>query len=146
MVYASRIDVCSWMSNVAVPSRAGDLVVLEEVSEVVDTQKLCQSDPQESEEVLLHLPDLEASVAVGSVAGFKVDLVVAGSEVDSEVGIGPTSAEDEAVSDIKVEVALVEEVAAARRMGTVMVRHRPLTLLLDLEDEVASVVGMVALL
>ncbi len=145
MVSASKTDVCSWTSSVAVPSKAGDPVVLGEASGVVDTPKLCQYGPQEPEEASLLLLDLEALVAV-SVADFKVGLVVVDSEAVSEAEIDLISVVVEEASDIKAEAALAEEVgmAVARRM-VMAAPHHPLMLHLDLEVEAASVVGMVPL-
>lgn len=146
MVSVSKIDVCSWMSSVAVPSKAGDPVVLGEVSEVVDTPKLCQYGPQESGQAFLLQLDLVALVAV-SVAVFKVDPVVVDLEVVSVAGIDLISVEDEEASDTKVEAALAEEVGMAqvRRMAMEMAQHHRLMLRLDLEEEAALVVGMVPL-
>lgn len=146
MVSASKTDVCSSMSSVAVPSKAGDPVVLGEVSEVVDTQKPCQYGLQESGQASLLQLDLVALVAV-SVADFKVDPVVVDLEVVSEAGIDLTSEVDEEVLDTKAEAALAEEVgmAPARRMAMEMGQHHRLMLRLDLEEEAALVVGMVPL-
>ncbi len=146
MVSVSKTDVYSWMSSVAVPSKAGDPVVLGEVSEVVDTPKLCQSGPQESGEASLPQLDLVALVAV-SVAVSKAEPVVVDLEAVSEAVIDPTFVVDEEVSDTKAEAALAEEVgmAPARQMAMEMAQHHPLMLHLDLEEEAALVVGMVPL-
>lgn len=81
-----------------------------------------------------------------SVADSKVDLAV-DSEADSAAEIGLTFVAVEAVSDIKAEAALVEEVGTAevRRMAMEVAQHHPPMLLLDLEEEVVLVVGMVPL-
>lgn len=134
------------MSSVAAPSKAGDPVVLGEVSEVVDTPKLCQYGPPELGVVSLLQLDLVALVAV-SVAAFKLDLVVVDSEAVSEVAIDLTFVVDEEASDTKAEAALAEGVGMvlARLMAMGMGPHHPLMLPLDLEEEVASAVGMVPL-
>lgn len=85
-------------------------------------------------------------LVVVSVVVSKVDLAV-GSEAASEAEIDPTFVEVEAASDIKAEAALVGEVGTAevRRMVMAVAQHHPLMLLLDLEEEAVSVVGMAPL-
>jgi hypothetical protein len=99
------------------------------------------------QEASLRQLDLEVSV-VDSVAASGGLHVVEGFEEDSEVVIDLTSVEDEAASDIKVAVALVEEVGmvVVRPMAMVIAQHHPLMHLLVLEEEAALVVGTVALL
>lgn len=113
---------------------------------VVAIPKLCPLDQWVSEVDLLLLPVLEAS-AVVSVVDLEADHVVVDLGEVSEV-IDLTFVEEEEVLDIKEVVALVEEVgmAVVRLMATVMAQRRPLMHLLALEEEVALVVGTVALL
>ncbi len=95
---------------------------------------------------MLRLPDLEAWAGV-SVAGLEAGHGVVDLGEDSEV-IDLTFVEEGEVLDIKEAVALVEEVGmvVVRLMATVMAQRRPLMHLLALEEEVALVVGTVALL
>ncbi len=95
---------------------------------------------------LLLLPVLEASVVV-SVAGLEAGHAVVDLGEVSEV-IDLTFVAEGEVLDIKEAVALVEEVGmvVVRLMATVMAQRRPLMHLLVLEEEVALVVGTVALL
>ena len=113
---------------------------------VVVIPKLCPLDQLVLEVDLLLLPVLEASVVV-SVAGLEVGHVVVGLGEVSEV-IDLTFVEEGAVLGIKEAVALVEEVGmvVVRLMATVMAQRRPRMHLLALEEEVALVVGTVALL
>lgn len=108
--------------------------------------KLCPLDQWASEVDLLLLQVLEASVVV-SVAGLEAAHEVVGLGEVSEV-IDPTFVEGGEVLDIKEVVASVEEVGmvVVRLMATVMAQRRPLMHLLVLEEEVALVVGTVALL
>ncbi len=146
MVSVSKTDVYSWMSSVAVPSKAGDPVVLGGVSEVADTPKLCQYGPQELGVASL-LQLAQVALVADSVAASKLDPVVVDSEAVSEVAIDLTFVVDEEASDTKAEAASAEEVGMvlARRMAMGMAQHHPLMLSLDLEEEAASVVGMVPL-
>ena len=146
MVYASKTGKCLSMLSAAVPSKAGDLVVWVEVLAAVAILKLCPLDQWASEVDLLLLQVLEASVVV-SVAGLEADHVVVGLGAVSEV-IDLTFVEGEEVLDIKEVAALAEEVGmvVVHLMATVMAQRRPLMHLLALEEEVALVVGTVALL
>ena len=146
MVYVSRSGKCLSMSSEAVLSKAGDLVVWVEGLAAVAIPKLCPLAQWVSEVDLLLLPVLEASVEV-SAAGSEAGHVVVDSGEDSEV-IDLTFVEEGEVLDIKEAVALVEEVGmvVVRLMATVMAQRRPLMHLLALEEEVALVVGTVALL
>ena len=145
MVYVLRTGKCLSMSSAAVLSKAGDLVVWAEVLVGVATPKLCPLDQWVSEVDSLLLPVLEASVVV-SVAGLEAGHVV-GDLGEVSVAIGLTFVEEGEVLDIKEAVALVEEVGmvVVRLMATVMAQRRPLMHLLVLEEEVALVVGTVAL-
>ena len=146
MVYVSRSGKCLSMSSEAVLSKAGDLVVWVEGLAAVAIPKLCPLDQWVSEVDLLLLPVLEASVEV-SAAGSEAGHVAVDLGEDSEV-IDLTFVEEGEVLDIKEAVALVEEVGmvVVRLMATVMAQRRPLMHLLALEEEVALVVGTVALL
>lgn len=146
MVYVSRIGKCLSTLSAAVLSKAGDLVVWVEGLAAVAIPKLCPLDQWLSEVDLLLLLVLEALVVV-SVAGLEARHVVVGSGEVSEV-IDLTFVEEGEVLDIKEAVALVEEagMVVVRLMATVMAQHRPLMHLLVLEEEVALVVGTVALL
>lgn len=114
----------------------------------VGIPKLCQLDQLLHQEASLRQQDrgglVEASVADSEAH----HAVVVDFEEASEATTDLISVEDEVVSDIKVEAALVDEVgmAAVRLTATVMAQHHPLMRLLDLEEEVALVMGMVALL
>lgn len=146
MVFALKIDVSLSMSSVAVQSRDGGLVALGEVWVVVDIPKQRQCDLQELEEDSLLQLDLETSEVV-SAAGSEELHAEADSEGASVVVSDKTFAEDEEVLDTKAGVALAEEVGIAVVLPTAMamVRHHPQMLLRVLEEEEASVVGMVAL-
>ena len=148
MGFASKIDVFLSTSSVAVPSRDGDLVVLEGDLGAVDIPKLCRLDLQESAEVSLLQLDLEASVAV-FVEALAAVLAVAASGV-SAVVIAAALAAEEVALDTKVEAVLVvEEVGMAvdRPMATVMAQqHLRMHLLALAETAVALAVVMVALL
>ena len=146
MVYVLKTGKCLSMSNAAVLSKAGGLVVWVEVLVAVAILKLCPLDQWVSGVDLLLLPVPEASVVV-SVAGLEAGHVVVGLEEVSEV-IDLTFVEEGEVLGIKEAVALVEEVgmAVVRLMATVMAQRRPLMHLLALEEEEALVVGMAALL
>ncbi len=147
MVYVSRIVACWLMSSVVVLLKDGDLVAWVEDSVAVDIPKQCRLDLWVRQEASLRQLDLEVSV-VDSVAALGGLHVAEGFEEDSEVVIDLTSVEDEAASDIKVAVALVEEVGmvVVRPMAMVIAQHHPLMHLLVLEEEAALVVGTVALL
>lgn len=152
MVSASRTDVFSSTLNVAVPSKDGDLVALEEDSEAVDIPKLCRLDLQQLAEVLLLRPDPEASVVVSAADSAALLEVAAFAEV-SEVVTGAGSVAAEVVSDTKAEaeaVLAVEEVGMAvdRPMATSMAKqqHPRMHLLALAETVEALAVGMVALL
>lgn len=149
MVSASKIDVFLSTSSVAVQSKDGGLVALEEDSEAVDILKLCLLDLQELAEASLHRPDPEASVVV-FVEDLAVLLAAAAFEEVSEVVTGVALVAEEVVSDIKAEAVLVVEevgMAADRRMATVLAKQHPRMPLLALAETVeALVVGMVALL
>ena len=146
MVYVSRIEKCLSMLSAAVQSKAGDLVVWVEVLAAVAIPKLCPLDQWVSAGDSLLLLDLAASVVV-SVVGSEARHAVVGLGEVSEV-IDLIFVEEGEVSDIKEAVALVEEVGmvVVRLMATVMAQRRPLMHLLVLEEEVALVVGTVALL
>jgi hypothetical protein len=147
MVYVSKIVGYLSTLNVAAQSKAGDLVVLVEVWVVADIPKLCPLVQWVSEEVLLLQLDPVGLVAVSEAA--LAEVRAAGAlEGDSVVVIDLISEEEEEVLDIKVVVALVEEVGmvAAHQMASVMAQHHPLMHLLVPEEEEGSVVGTVALL
>ena len=133
------------MSSAVVLSKVGDLVVWAEVLVAVAILKLCPLDQWVLGVDLLLLPVLEASVVV-SVADLGAGHVVGLGEVSEVIDL--TFAEGGEVLDIKEVVALVEEVGmvVVRLMATVMAQRRPLMHLPALEEEVALVVGMVALL
>ena len=149
MAFGSKTDAFSSTLSVAVLSKDGDLVALEEGWEAVDIPKLCRLDLQELVEVLLLRPDLEASVVV-SVEGLAVLLAVAAFEEVSEGVTGAALVVEEVVSDTKAVVfSVVEEVGMAvdRPMATVMAKQHPQMHLLALAETVeALAVGMVALL
>ena len=149
MESASKTDAFLSMLNVAVQSKDGGLVALEEDLEAVDIPKLCLLDlQQELAEDLLLRPDREASVVV-SVEDLAVLLAAAAFEEVSEVVIGAALVVEEVVSDTKAEVVLVVDevgMAADRPMATVMAKQHPRMHLLALAEIVeALVVGMVAL-
>lgn len=149
MVFASKIDVFLSMLSVAVRSKDGDLVALEEVSEAADTPKLCRLDLQESAEALLLQPDPEVSVVV-SAEDLVAVLAVAAFEEVSEVVTEVALVVDEEVSDTKAEAVLVvEEVGMAvdRPMVTVTAQQHPPMHLLDPVETVEAMAAVtVALL
>lgn len=146
MVSVSKTDAFLSTWSAAALSKDGDLVALVEDSVAVDIPKLCQLGQWALQEDSLHQLDPEVLV-VGFVAVSEELHAAVVSEVASEVVIDLTSVEDEAASDTKAEVALVEEVGmvVARLMALVTVRRHPLMPLLDPAEEEASVVGTVAL-
>ena len=146
MVYVSRIEKCLSMLSAAVLSKAGDLVVWVEVLADVAIPKPCPLDQWVSAEDLLLLLDLAASVVVSVVDSEARHVVVGLGEVSEVIDL--TFVEVGEVSDIKEAVALVGEVGmvVVRLMATVMAPRHPLMHLLVLEEEVALVVGTVALL
>ncbi len=110
----------------------------------VDTQKPCQYDLQALAEAYLLQLVPEASV-VASAADLAEGRAEVGSGEVSEEETDQTFEADAEALDTKVEAVLVGEVgmAVAPLMATVMVQHHPLTLLLALGGEEASVVGTV---
>ena len=114
-----------------VPSKGGNLVVLEVASVAVVILKPCQL-VQLCLVVSLLQPDQVDPKAVDSVAAFQADVAAAavvaalGEAFVAEIEVGLV---EEVGSGIKVEVGLEEEVDLAEHlMGLVIVQRRPLTL------------------
>lgn len=139
MEFASRTAVSWWMLNVVVPSKAGNLDVLEADLGAAATPKA-------------HLLDLEDLLLLLDPVAFKVASVaiLAGVAiaVDSEVAFEAvievaTVVEDEEALDTKAEAALAEEVGMGEDM--VMAQHLPPMLLLaQVEVDQVSAVAVTA--
>lgn len=122
MVFVSKIAVCSWMSNVVVPSKAGNLDAWEVDLVVVGIPKD-------------RLLDLEALLLLLGLGAFKVasvvDLLHVVTAVDSEAASAVVIEEalevDEEALDSNPEVTSAEEVGMVE--GMVMAQHHPLMLL-----------------